>query len=61
MCIRDRPDPLSYNNISVIGPLTTGVAVIIPTPACANSYFKFKIISGYLNTWKPVPWSENLI
>ena len=55
------PDPLSYNRTSVIGPLTTGVAVIIPTDVLANSYFKFNFISGYLNTWNPVPWSVNLI
>ena len=47
--------------MSEIGALTIEVAVIIPTPVCANSYFKFRIISGYLNTWKPVPWSENLM
>ena len=31
-----------------------------PTSVFANSYFKFNFISGYLKTWKPVPWSENL-
>ena len=44
------PEPFSYNNTSVIGPLTTGVAVIIPTEVFYNSYFKFNLTSGYLNT-----------
>ena len=54
------PVPSSYNNTSVISPLTTGVAVIIPTVVFDNSYFKFNLISGNLNTWNPVPWSANL-
>ena len=55
------PVPSSYKRISVIEPLTTGVAVITPTLVFDNSYFKFNLTSGYLNTWNPVPWSENLI
>ena len=54
------PVPSSYNNTSVISPLTTGVAVMTPTVVFANSYFKFSLISGNLNTWNPVPWSINL-
>ena len=44
------PVPSSYNNTSVISPLTIGVAVIIPTVVFDNSYFKFNLISGNLNT-----------
>ena len=55
------PVPLSYSKISDMLPLRTGVAVITPTSVLANSYFKFNLMSGNLNTCKPVHWLENLI
>ena len=32
-----------------------------PTSVFFNSYDMFNFISGYLNTWNPVPWLSNFI
>ena len=32
-----------------------------PTSVFFSSYVKFNLISGYLKTWNPVPWSVNLM